>query len=393
MKYKDIIKKGNELLDYLIKIRRDLHSTPELAQNEFTTKSKIKSYLDEIKIDYIEFERHRGIMAFINVKNAKTTIGIRADIDALPIKELKESTYKSKNEGVMHACGHDAHTTMLIGACKILYDMKDELNVNVKFFFEPEEEAGGGAKYFVEDGFMENPKVEYMFGAHVQPYLEVGKIESRYETLNAGSNSLNIIVEGKAGHGAYPENGIDALVASAQVITSLQSIISRNIAPAKMAVLTLGKINGGDAKNIICDRVEIGGTLRTLNKEDKKFISERIIEIVENTSKAYRCKGEVIVEEKGYDPLINDKELVDIVKLNTDMLLGEGNFIFKQSPSMGAEDFSFFTQDCKGAFFHIGCGNKEKNITSLIHTPTFDIDERCLSIGTILHVLNVLRLN
>ena len=237
-----IIKRGNEISHYLIKIRRDLHRTPELAMSEFVTKDKIKKYLDEIGIDYIEFEHHRGIMAYIYKKNAKTTIGIRGDIDALPIQEVKESEYKSQNDGIMHACGHDAHTTMLIGACKLLYEIKDELNVNIKFFFEPAEEEGGGAKFFIQDGLMENPKVEYMFGAHVQGYLEVGTIESKYGTLNASADSIWIDVKGKRGHGAYPQNGIDALVAAAQIITSLQSIISRNLAPHEMGVLTLGKI-------------------------------------------------------------------------------------------------------------------------------------------------------
>lgn len=389
----DIIKRANEISDYLIDIRRDIHKTPELAMNEFKTREKIKKYLDEIGIDYIEFEHHRGIMAYIYTENAKPTIGIRADIDALPIEEKNDTPYKSQNKGVMHACGHDAHTTMLIGACKILYEMRDNLNINIKFFFEPAEEKGGGAKYFIQDGLMENPKVDFMFGAHVQAYLEVGQIESKYDTLNASSNSVLIKVKGKRGHGAYPQNGVDALVAAAQIITSLQSIISRNLAPHEMAVLTLGKIQGGDAGNVICDEVEIQGTLRTLNKEEKAFIVKRATEIVENTAKAYRCEAEFILRGTGYNALINDRDLVDVVKLNAEEFLGEGSFAFKDYPSMGGEDFSFFLEKCRGVFFHIGCGNKEKGITSLIHTADFDIDERCLSVGVIMHVLNVLHFN
>lgn len=389
----DIIKKGYEISDYLTRVRRDLHRTPELAMQEFVTKEKIKKYLDEIGVDYIEFEHHRGIMAYIYSKNAKTTIGIRGDIDALPIEEKKESEYKSQNKGIMHACGHDAHTTMLIGACKLLYEMKNELNVNIKFFFEPAEEKDGGAKFFVEDGLLENPKVEYMFGAHVQGYLDVGVIESKYGTLNASTNSVLIKVKGKKGHGAYPQNGIDALVAAAQIITSLQSIISRNLAPHDMAVLTLGKIQGGDAGNVICDEVTINGTLRTLDSEQRDFIVKRATEIVENTAKAYRCEAKFKIKENGYDALINDKDLINIVKDSAEGFLGKGSFVFKDYPSMGGEDFSFFTENCKGAFFHIGCANKEKGITSLIHTADFDIDERCLSIGSIMHVLNVLHFN
>ena len=388
-----VIKRVKEISDYLIDIRRDLHKTPELAMEEFVTRDKIKKYLNEIGIDYIEFKHHRGIMAYIYKENAKTTIGIRGDIDALPIQEVKESEYKSQNDGVMHACGHDAHTTMLIGACRLLYEIRDKLNVNIKFFFEPAEEKDGGAKFFVEDGLMENPKVEYMFGAHVQGYLDTKVIESKYGTLNASTNSISIEVKGKKGHGAYPQNGVDALVAAAQIITSLQSIISRNLAPQDMAVLTLGKIQGGDAGNVICDEVKISGTLRTLDSSQREFIIKRATEIVENTAAAYRCRAKFNINENGYDALINDKDLVDVVKKNAEEFLGEGSFIFKDYPSMGGEDFSFFTENCKGAFFHVGCANKEKGITSLIHTADFDIDERCLSIGAIMHTLNVLYFN
>lgn len=390
---KDIIQKGNELLDYLIAIRRDIHKTPELAMNEYITRDKIKKYLDEIGIDYLEFDHHRGLMAYIYSENAKVTIGIRADIDALPIEEKNETSYKSQNSGIMHACGHDAHTAMLIGACRLLYDMKEDLNVNIKFFFEAAEEKNGGAKYFVEDGLMENPKVNYMFGAHVQGYLETGKIESKYGILNASSNSIKIKIRGKRAHGAYPQYGIDALIASAQVITSLQSIVSRNLAPEDMAVLTLGSISGGQSGNTICQNVEINGTIRALSYDKKEFIIKRIKEIVQNIAMAYKCEAEFIVDENEYNPVLNDIELVDIIKSNTKEFLGEDSFIFKEIPSMGSEDFSDFTKDCRGAFFHIGCKNEKKGITSLIHTDKFDIDERCLSIGAIMHTLNVLKFN
>lgn len=390
---KDIIQKGNELLDYLIAIRRDIHKTPELAMNEYITRDKIKKYLDEIGIDYLEFDHHRGLMAYIYSENAKVTIGIRADIDALPIEEKNETSYKSQNPGIMHACGHDAHTAMLIGACRLLYDMREDLNVNIKFFFEAAEEKNGGAKYFVEDGLMENPKVNYMFGAHVQGYLEIGKIESKYGVLNASSNSIKIKIMGRRAHGAYPQYGIDALIASAQVITSLQSIVSRNLAPEDMAVLTLGSIYGGESGNTICQNVEINGTIRALSHDKKEFIIKRIKQIVQNIAMAYKCEAELIIDENEYKPVLNDVELVDIIKLNAKSFLGEDSFIFKEFSSMGSEDFSDFTNDCRGAFFHIGCKNEKKGITSLIHTDKFDIDERCLSIGAIMHTLNVLKFN
>lgn len=393
MNFEDVINRVNDLNDWIISIRRDIHETPELAMEEYISKEKIKKYLDEIGIEYREFKNHRGIIAYIIKDKNYKTIAIRADIDALPIREKNNMPYKSKHDGLMHACGHDAHTAMLLGACKVIYDMKDELKVNVKFFFQGAEEKFGGAKYLIKDGCLQNPSVDYIFGLHVQGNIEKGYVECKKGTLNASSNSLTIRIKGKRAHGAYPENGVDALVCAAQVITSLQSIVSRNISPSNMAVLTLGKISGGEAQNVICEDVKINGTIRALDEESKKLIIERARVIVENTAKAYGCKGRLYLEEQGYPPVINDNELVDIIKMNTEKILGEGSYKEKEYPSMGAEDFSFYTEKCKGVFFHIGCGNKEKGINSLIHTDTFDIDEECLVIGVKMHVLNVLSFN
>lgn len=393
MNFEEINNKVNNIKEWIIKIRRSIHETPELAMEEYETKNKIKKYLDEIGIDYKEFNTHRGIVAYIFKDKRYKTVAIRADMDALPIKENNDKIYKSKNEGKMHACGHDAHTAMLLGACKILYDMRDELKVNVKFLFQGAEERYGGAKYLIKDGCLNNPKVDYMFGLHVQGNVEVGHIECKKQTLNASSNSIKISIKGKRAHGAYPENGIDAIVCSAQVITALQTIVSRNLSPANMAVLTLGKISGGEAQNVICEHVEINGTIRALDEESKMKIIERVKTIVGNTAKAYECNGYIEIEKEGYPPVINDDQLVEVVKYNAEKLLGEDSYTNKEYPSMGAEDFSFYTENCKGVFFHLGCGNKEKGINSMIHTDTFDIDENCLSIGTTMHVLNVIYFN
>ncbi len=393
MNFKDITRSVENLNEWIINIRRNIHKTPELSMDEFQTKEKIKKYLDEIGIDYYEFETHRGIVAQIITNSSYETIAIRADIDALPIKEKNNTPYKSKNEGIMHACGHDAHTAMLLGACKVLYDYREDLKVNVKFFFQAAEEKYGGAKYLIKDNCMINPKVDYMLGLHVQPYLETGFIECKKGILNANSSSITIKIKGKRAHGAYPENGIDAMICAAQVITSLQSIISRNLPASQMSVLTLGKINGGEAQNIICENIEINGTVRALDEQSRSDIINRARNIIENTAKAYGCEGILVSEVSGYPSVINDGELVDIIRENTSRLLGENSYKEKEYPSMGAEDFSFYTQGRNGAFFHLGCGNKEKNIKSLIHTDTFDIDERCLAIGTSMHIFNVLSFN
>ena len=376
--------KIKNLKSWLIDVRRDLHKTPELGLEEFLTKEKIIKYLEEIGIDYITYPDHTGVMAYIN-KNAKNTVAIRADIDALPIVETNNKSYKSIHSGKMHACGHDAHTAILLGSCKVLYDMRDELDVNVKFLFQPAEETVGGAKLLIKDGCMENPKVDYTIGLHVMPHINTGMVELQYGSMNASTDTVSITIEGKQGHGAYPHQGVDAIVAAGHVICALQSIVSRNIDPVDSVVLSLGVIK----ENVICPKVTIGGTLRTLNPDTRRYTKERIKEIVDFTCKGLGAKGSVDIEE-GYAPLVNDNFVVDIVKENAINLLGKDNVVFRKHPSLGAEDFSFFLEHSKGAFYHLGCRNEEKNILSPLHTADFDIDEDCLEIGVMLHVLNTL---
>lgn len=393
MDNKAITNTCNELKDWLIDVRRELHKIPELSLEEKQTKAKIIEYLDEIGIDYIEYENHNGIVAQIVSQNNNKTIAIRADMDALPIQETKNLPYKSIHNGKMHACGHDAHTAILLGACKVLYDMKDKLNINIKFIFQPAEEAHGGAKLLVEDGCMNNPKVDYIFGLHVMPHIETGFIETKYDTLNATVDTVNISIKGKKAHGAYPENGVDALVASCHTVTALQTIISRNLAPVNPAVLTLGKINGGDACNIICENVKLEGTLRTLNKQTRDFMVNRISEIVKNTAQSFGCIGELSIDNGSYPAVINNKELVDVIKNNTIDIFEEDKFIMRENASLGGEDFGFYTEHCEGAFFHLGCRSEEKGLISPLHTSDFELDEDCLPLGVMMHVANALSFN
>lgn len=380
----------NEINDWIIEVRRDLHQTPELGLKEFETKRKIIKYLKYIGIDYIDYKDHTGITAYIN-KSSSKTVALRADIDALPINEDLDISFKSIYPGKMHACGHDAHTAILLGACNILFRLKDFLNVNVKFFFQPAEETVGGAKLMIKDGCMTNPNVDCIFGLHVMPHIESDKIELKYNTLNASTDTINITIIGNKSHGAYPHNGVDAIVISAHVITALQTIVSRNISPTNSVVLSLGTIEGGISQNILCDRVSIKGTLRTLDASSREFSKMKIKEIVESI-----CKGlggdSIINIEEGYPPLINNNPFIDIVKENAITLFGSDNVIVRDFPSLGAEDFSYYLNICSGAFYHIGCANKEKNILAPLHTSTFNIDEKCLINGVMLHVKNVLSL-
>lgn len=381
----------DEIFDELVEIRRYFHSHPELSEQEFLTSEKICNILKQLNIEYNKSAK-TGVVGIIRGKNKGRTVAARADIDALPILEKNESSYKSINNGVMHACGHDVHTTVLIGAAKILKEMENELNGNVKLFFQPAEETIGGAKRMVEENCLKNPDVEYVIGLHVQPYLNAGKIELKYGKLYAQTDELKIIINGKSGHGAYPESSIDAIVIAANIISSLQSLVSRNISPLNSVVLSIGEIKGGTKNNIICDKVELKGILRTLDEKTREYAIKRIKEITANISNAF-CASCLIEVKNGYKYLVNNDEVVDVVYKVAKQCIGEENIQFKEMPSMGGEDFSYFmNEDVKGCFYHLGCGNHEKGINSPLHSDSFDVDESCIKTGVLIQVNSILEL-
>ncbi len=388
----DIEKRINEIFSELVEIRRDFHANPELSEKEFRTSDKICEILKNLNIEYTKNVAETGIVGIIRGKKVGKTVAARADIDALPIVEKNDVPYKSKNCGVMHACGHDIHTTVLIGVAKILKELESEFEGNVKLFFQPAEETVGGAKRMVQEGCLKNPDVDYVVGLHVQSYIDAGKIELKYGKLNAQTDELKITILGKSGHGAYPDTSIDAIVIAANVITALQTLVSRNISPLNSVVLSLGQINGGTKNNIICDSVEIKGILRTLDSETRAYAIKRIQEITTNICDAYG--GNCLIEIKdGYRHLINSDEVVDIIYNTAKEIIGEENIQFKEMPSMGGEDFSYFMNDnVKGAFYHLGCGNKEKGITSPLHSDSFDVDENCIKTGVLVQVKSILAL-
>ena len=377
-----------EIEKWIIDARRDIHKTPELGLEEFVTKEKIIKYLDEIGIDYKIYDDHTGVTAYIDSGKEKT-VAIRADIDALPITEDLNLSYSSTNSGKMHACGHDAHTAILLGTCKILHNLRHELNVNVKFFFQPAEETVGGAQLMIKDGCMDNPKVDCIFGLHVDPRLDTGFLELKYNTLNASTDTIDITVTGEKCHAAYPHLGTDAIVIAANVITSLQTISSRNVDPLDSVALSMGIINGGIKENILCDKVNIRGTLRTLNEDVRCLTKKRIIEIAQLSSKSLGGNACINIE-KGYPVLKNTNKIIDYVKKNATELFEHDRIIIRESGCLGAEDFSYYLERCDGAFYHIGCKNTDKNIGSPLHSSTFNIDEDCLKYGVMIHVKNVL---
>ncbi|HEX2925018.1 MAG TPA: M20 family metallopeptidase [Ruminiclostridium sp.] len=386
-----IRRKACEMDGWLRDVRRDFHMHPELGLSEYRTSEKIKSYLEEMGIEYLTYEGSTCVVGLVRGAYPGRTVAIRADMDALPICESNEVSYKSEVNGIMHACGHDAHMTILLGTARFFAGIRDQLKGNIKLLFQPAEESVGGAYDMIESGCMKEPEVDYVTGLHVMPYLPCGVIETRYGALNGASDDIGIIIKGRKTHGAYPEGGIDAIAAAAQVISALQTIASRNVSPLDSMVLTIGMINGGTAGNIVADEVNMTATLRTASKEIRKLAKQRIIEIVSGVSSSLGAVGSVEINE-GYEALINDSTVVDVIVESANEILGKGNVLMKEKPSLGVEDFSYFVNVCKGAFYHLGCGNAGKGITSPLHTDSFDIDEDCLHIGVMTHAAIALNL-
>lgn len=373
--------------DWIISMRRKLHRIPEDGFKEFKTQRAIMDALDEIGVPYTT--ERTWVIGLIDGGHPGETVAIRADMDALPLVESEGCPFRSEHEGMMHACGHDAHVAMALGAAKVLNSLREQIHGKVKFLFQPAEETDGGAEPMVKAGAMENPHVDRVYGLHVMPHLPVGKIETRAGTLNASTDTVKLTIRGKAGHGAYPEQGTDAIICAAQVITALQSVVSRNVSPLQSAVLTIGKIEGGTAQNIICDEVRMRGTLRTANAELRAMMKQRIAAITQSVAVGMGCEAEVDIIP-GYAALVNNDDEAARVKRVAGRLIGTENVVDKPAPSMGGEDFSFFSDCAPGAFFHIGCVSPEWMPAPPLHSKDFRIDEDCLTIGTLMHVALVL---
>jgi amidohydrolase len=374
----DFLKKAEEIKEEIVTYRRYFHSHPELGFEEYETSRKIKEFLKSEGIEYNEVAE-TGICAIIK-GNGDKTIALRGDMDALPLKDKKEKSYSSKVEGKMHGCGHDAHTAILMGAAKILNSIKDNLNGNVKLFFEPAEETVGGARFMIKEGVLENPKVDCVIGLHVHEGIEVGKVGLKKGVVNAASNPFTIKVRGRGGHGAHPEDTVDPIVIASNIILSLQTIVSREIPPTDPAVVTVGSIHGGTAQNIIPEEVSISGVIRTMRSEHRAYVKKRLIEVCEGIATAMRGSVEIIIEES-YPCLYNNDEILQIVNNSAKEIIGSKNIIELENPSMGVESFAYFSMERPAAFYFLGIRNEEKGITHPAHGCFFDIDEDALPIG------------
>ena len=373
---------ANHIKDELIEIRRTLHQYPELGFEETNTSKFIKDFLRKEGIQFKEFAG-TGVCGIIEgtkegVNNK--VIGLRADIDGLPMQDKKVCSYASKVSGKMHACGHDGHTTILLGAAKLLNKNKDKFNGTVKLIFEPAEETTGGAKVMIEEGVLTNPTVDVMCGLHVEETLDAGMIMVRRGTVNAASNPFNITIKGSGGHGAYPDTAIDPIVMASHVVTSLQSIVSREIKPVNPAVVTIGSIHGGTAQNIIPNEVKLGGIIRTMTNEDREFAKARLKEIVNGICTTFRGSAEIEIEES-YPCLYNDDNMVKILEDSAINIIGSENVKVQKNPKLGVESFAYFANKVPSVFYFLGIRNEEKGIVHPAHNSLFDINEDALPIG------------
>jgi amidohydrolase len=375
----------------VIKWRRELHQIPECDFELHKTSQYVKDKLQEMGIDFQPIAR-TGIVGIIKGTIPGKTIAIRADMDALPIKEETGLLFASTN-GFMHACGHDAHMAMLLGAAKILAQNRNLIKGNVKLLFEPAEETTGGAQVMIEEGCLENPQVDQIVGLHIGPLfpeVENGKIGVCFGPMMAAIDSFGIRVVGKGGHVGRPDLAIDPVTAAAALIQSLQTIISREVNPNHGAVISISMIHGGIARNIIPGMVEIGGNVRTLYPADRDLIERRFREVCSAIGQGNQVTVEIDEYIRRYGATINDELSTKIFVKSAEKIIGADNIHEIKEPSMGAEDMSYFLNAVPGTFFVLGAHKAVAGFYYPLHHPKFDLDEQCLWIGSALFVQKVL---
>lgn len=373
------------IIDRVISLRRDIHSHPELSQHEERTSDIAANVLESLGLEVQRNINGFGVVGLLRGKNAGAkTVALRADMDALPLKEATGLQYASVNDGVMHACGHDSHTAILLGAAMVLSGMKNELNGNVKFMFQPAEELNpiGGAPGMISAGVLENPNVNAIFALHVWPTYETGKIAMRPGAQMAASDRIYITVHGKTAHGSRPDQGVDAVVIASHIVTGLQTIVSRSVSPLDSAVVTIGTIHGGNRYNVIADRVELEGTVRTLSAEVQEAMPEIIARTAKNIALSFGGECEVKYV-KGYPPMINDKNLTDLACNSVRKYLGDNALIIPEQPDLTAEDFAFFARERPSVMAWLGCRPESVNIKdmAMLHNNKFCPDENCFKYG------------
>ena len=373
---------NTDLFNWLVDVRRRLHMHPEISHQETETTKTIISILGDLGVEAEPLGDMTGVVGIIRGFEDGPTVGLRADIDALPIQELNDVAYRSKVAGVMHACGHDAHTAIMLGVARRLMDaaMPDRMKGNVKFMFQPAEERGAGAKAMIARGVLEAPHVDRIFAGHMAPMLPVGKVGVFRGLGYASADRFVLTITGKGAHSAYPEEGHDPVVAGAHFVSSVQSVVSRNVKPTEAAVITVGVFKAGDASNVIPETARLEGSIRTLNTGVRQLVIDRLESMAAALEQMFAVDCDFQLQE-GVPVLTNDIDAADALYAASEKVLGPGNVSYLP-PIMGSEDFSYFTLERPGAIMRLGCSNEAKHLTRPLHSPYFDIDEKVLDIGS-----------
>lgn len=376
----DFLAEASAIEAELIAIRREIHRHPELGRSEFITAKLIERELSKLNIPFRR-AADTGIIGELTGALPGPTVALRADMDALPILEQSGVSFSSEVSDVMHACGHDLHTASLLGAARLLSAHRSELRGSVRFFFQPDEEGDGGAKRMIDDGCMDG--VSAVFGAHVAPELPCGTVGIRFGKAYAASNPFDITLHGKSSHGAEPHLGSDVIVAAGALVGAIQTLVSRQVSPLDSAVISIGSLHAGTARNIIADEAKLSGIIRCFGPEMRRQLTDRLTAMVQGVAAAHNVDAEINIQW-GYSGIINDDSMTAHVRHSAEALLSSTNVINEATPSLTTEDFGEFLSRAPGSFWHIGVGRiGEENAP--LHNPRFNPDEGALKIAAALH--------
>ena len=378
----DFLKEARKIEPEIIEIRRQIHRRPELAYKEKATSKLVAGKLRSFGLEVRTGIGGTGVLGILRGPRKGRVVGLRADMDALPIEEMADVDFRSKENGVMHACGHDTHVAMLLGTAKLLADHREDLAGMVKFFFQPAEEHGGrgGAKPMIQDGVMENPKVDFVFGLHIVGDVESGVIAFRGGPAMAAPDSFEIRINGRGGHGAYPQHTIDPIYVAAQLIIALQGVSGRMIDPIQPIVISVGSIHSGTKENIIPDQAILHGTIRTVDEFTRKRAKAKVSEVAKGVCGAFGAKAEVEFEKDAYPVMVNDEKVTERAKNIVREL--PGTKVKLMALQLGGEDFSRFLHEAPGTFYFLGTKNPAKGCIYNNHSPRFKVDEDVLKFGT-----------
>lgn len=375
---------AREIENWIVEIRRELHRHPELMYEEVRTSQLVRKTLDGLGISYRYPVAETGVVASLGQGDGPC-VALRADMDALPLHEEADVDFRSEHDGKMHACGHDCHTAMLLGAARILKQHESQIKGTVKLIFQPAEEGGAGGQRMRDEGVLENPDVQRVFGLHVWPQLRAGTIGSRAGTFLAAAGTVEITVRGRGGHAAMPQFAIDPVLVAAKIVTELQSIVSRELDPLDSGVVSITTIHGGDAYNVIPEQVVLRGTIRSLTANGLNRIQRRVSDIADHVAKAHRCQASIEFPGNDYPPTVNDEHCWSIAK-QVAAQLSDDVKVEEILPVMGGEDFAFLSERVPGCFVALGVGNPNIGAIHGVHHPRFKVDETALPLGTALHV-------